>query len=55
MADWDNVIVAKVDLRDLACGCRRDLGDKLVCEDLTKVLVLYIEIELIVNQAVSFV
>ena len=55
MANWDNVIVAKVNLCDFACGSRRNLGDKLVCEDLTKVLVLYIEIELIVNQAVSFV
>ena len=41
MANWDNVIVAKVNLRDFACGCRWNLGDELVCKDLTEVLVLY--------------
>ena len=40
MANWDNVIVAKVDLSDLACGSGRNFGDQLVCEHFAKVLVL---------------
>ena len=40
MANWDNVIVAKSDLSDLASGSGRDFGDKLVSEYFAKVLVL---------------
>lgn len=41
MADGHDVVVAEIDFRDLACGCRGDLRHQLVCEHLAKVLVLF--------------